>query len=444
MSKSNLIQDAKTRVDQICVYLMKKHQYIGYVFLELNRVINPKCKTALVRYRTGNFTIEVNPSFIMEMSVLEAVDIIQHEVLHLLFNHLDRGKTHDQKLSNVAADFSCNSFLSNLPKFNVDEAYKKFNNRKITKEEFIKLNKFKVDSNRMVNMCLKAEDYGLPERLTYEEYYKLINENEDLKKHFSKNTKSLKDMTQEEQDQLAEDIKNGKVRFTFGEGEHDEDCSGDVIKSEELRRILKEAQKKSVNAFGNLPSELQREILNFLNPTQNWKKQLQSFIFFATEISKTSTRMKRNRRYGITYPGRKKDYYLNLCTFTDSSGSMSNEDIELILPEINKIYETTTKSIRVMSGDTELHSNYKMKKMMKPTDFNVKGGGGTHAQKWLEAMSEEEIDCAVIFTDGFIPFDDLTKPKYPVLWCLTLNGCDLNEFKQHIPFGKVIKLNKNN
>lgn len=440
-------EEAKSKLEQISVLLLKQHSYVGYVFQNLNRYLTndpEKNPTAFVTFRNGKFEMGVDVTFLNSLSFLEGVDVVRHEILHLLFDHIQRIGNRDPYISNVAQDFSCNSWLENLPKKTPKELYEQFPEyvkTKLSYDDFCKKYK-KQTKDGKINTCLKAENYGLPERLTCEEYYHLIMQNPDLKSEFEKKPIDISQLSKEEQDQLAEDIKNGKVRITFGEGQHKE-IEEDMISSQELKNVLQDAMNRCKN-FGDLPGEIQRKIHEILTKSNiDWKYILKQFVFYASEAKKKITRKRRNRRYGITYPGTNKEYFLNVCTYVDTSGSIGEEDLSIFLNEINSIYKDATNKIRIMAGDTKTHNNYLMKKTLNSDNFNLGGGGGTDASVWLNDINKEEIDCAIILTDGCFDFN-LDKPKYPVLWCLSTGGYTKEEFEKVIPFGKVIQIEKGN
>ena len=80
-----------------------------------------------------------------------------------------------------------------------------------------------------------------------------------------------------------------------------------------------------------------------------------------------------------------------------------------------------------------------MKSKLKPEQFKIVGRGGTDAGAWIEYCNEQDFDAVIFLTDGYFCYD-LPKPKYPVLWALTIHAYDKEEFKKRVKFGKVIKL----
>lgn len=60
---------------------------------------------------TDGFNIYINPQFTNNLDFTGKVFVMAHELVHCLLNHMRRGKGHDQKLSNIAADYETNLFI---------------------------------------------------------------------------------------------------------------------------------------------------------------------------------------------------------------------------------------------------------------------------------------------------------------------------------------------
>ena len=55
--------------------------------------------------------IFINPQFTYNLDLTGKVFVMAHEIMHCVLNHLRRGKSHDHKRSNVAADYEVNITL---------------------------------------------------------------------------------------------------------------------------------------------------------------------------------------------------------------------------------------------------------------------------------------------------------------------------------------------
>ena len=57
----------------------------------------------------------INPDFILTLTEKETQAVLEHEVLHILFKHIIRGKNRDLGYYNIACDMAINQLIQNLP-----------------------------------------------------------------------------------------------------------------------------------------------------------------------------------------------------------------------------------------------------------------------------------------------------------------------------------------
>lgn len=454
--RQRAVDEAVAKSQDLLAYsvytLIYNHGFIGHLLQMLVRTFTMEIPTAAVGASDMRYVLYVNPMFYGALSKDEARAILQHEIYHLLNHHLARGKGYDPYMWNVAADLSINCYIKGLPSYNREETKQKMiKNYKMTEAQAEK-ELPKADKDGRCSSALMPKDYNLPENKTAEWYYKAIQENKELKQKFSKPAASQFDMdkgttslTPEEQEQLKQDLRDGKARFSLGEANHDKweetnsNGQGNLM-DEELKRMIREAMNKSPETFGNLPGDMREAVMKFLNSEINWKNRLRQFLQVATEVLRVNTRKRPSRRYGVTYPGVKTDYKLKIGFFVDSSGSMSNDDLAQSGAEINQVWETGLASVEVMVGDTSVNDHYPLKKKMEPKDFKVTGRGGTDSEAWMKYFAKQKhLDCLIVLTDGEFSYN-LKNPGIPILWVLTQNGVPLEQFKQQIKFGKSIKI----
>lgn len=455
--RQKIIDDAMSKSSDLLAYsvyyLVYNHGFLGHLLQMLVRTFTFDIPTAGVGALDMRYVLAVNPLFYSKLSKDEARAVLTHEVYHLLNHHMARGKGYDPRLWNVACDLSINCHIKGLPTFDREEQKQKLIGHGMTEAQAEKQLP-KADKDGRCCTGLLPKDYGLPDNKTSEWYYKAIQENKDLKEQFQKPAANGFDlesgttsMTPEEQEQLKQDLRDGKARFTFADSDHekweemDNNGQGNLM-DEELKRMIRDAINKSPETFGNLPGEMKESIMKFLQSEVNWKSKLRQFLQVATEVLRVNTRKRASRRYGITYPGQKTDYKLNLGIYIDSSGSISDTDLALFGGEVNRIFDTKLANIEIMAGDTKTNEHYEMKKRMTPKDFKISGRGGTDSHAWLSYIAKQKhLDAVVILTDGEFDYN-MKKPKLPVLWAITQNGVSLADFKRNSKFGRVLKLEK--
>lgn len=436
--------------------LLKSHAFLGHLIQMLDREVSLEIPTAGVCALNNRYRLIVNPFFYSDLKDEESIAILTHELYHLLNDHLKRRKNKEHKIWNVACDMAINCFIPNLPKFNRDEMKQKIMKEYNISEKEADAKLPKADKDGNCNTCLLPSDHNLPDKQASEFYYKKIMndpEFQNLKNKFGKQKVTVtmggsgEQMSKEEQEELKEKIKKGEVEFDFSGCDHEKwDSVGgqtsDIL-DEELKRMIREAKEKAPKSFGHLPSSMIEEILKFLTTKINWKARFRSWLQKATKVLRKNTRKRPSRRFGITFQGQNNDYKLNLVVVVDSSGSISNEDLKLFGGEINRMFNSKLADIRIVCGDTEIHDDYVLKKAMTPKDFKVSGRGGTCATAWLDYITKKcKPDAVVVLTDGY--FEQVKKrPKFPILWALTIDGYKPKDFKEHIcKFGEIVKLER--
>ena len=61
---------------------------------------------------TDGYNLFINPQFTYNLSLTEKCFVMAHEVMHCLLNHMRRGRGHNPKKSNIAADYEVNISLT--------------------------------------------------------------------------------------------------------------------------------------------------------------------------------------------------------------------------------------------------------------------------------------------------------------------------------------------
>lgn len=441
--------------------LLENQPFVGHLVQMLTRQISKRIPTACVSVYQHRYTLTINPDFFKELSPSESAAIITHEVYHLLNEHLKRCEGKDMRMFNVAADMAINQYIPDLPKFDREKKKQEWFDKikEYEKEIIAKGGKVEkevtledvdkmlppADKNGKCSTCLLPQDHGLELEKTAEWYYDAVMKNKEMQQKFGKKSLKLSDLTPEEQKQLAEDIKNGKVKIEVGSGTHDdwgtiEGETPEVI-DEELKHIIREAMEKAKKDFGKLPAGMQQAINEMLESRINWKAELRNFVQVATRVLRVHSRKRPSRRFGWPFDGQRSDFKLNLGVVVDTSGSISDEELKLFLGEIHRINETGLADIIIMEADATVHRSYKFdKKMGKVEMHRFYGRGGTDAAPWLKALEDGKFDAGIILTDGYFAHN-LQRPKHTsILWALTEHGYKCAEFQKEVAFGKKIQL----
>ena len=373
----------KNRLESAISKLVTFQPLYGEVFLHLNKKETRKLPTLAVGViRRVDLALYYNPDFIEKLSPIELRSVLKHEALHVLLHHLTRAKhfAYNPRGYNIAADCAINCHIEGLP-----------------------------------DGALYPRQFGLEDNQSSEWYY------EKLKKECENEGKDFDDLVE-------------------GKGDTVDDHSmwdefDDDIVEEKIRNIaekaIKEQEKKG---WGNIAGNLAAQIIAANKPIVNWKKEVRWFINKLVLMGRKHTRMRPNRRYGITSPGTKRNYTSKLLVAFDTSGSVSDTQLEYFATELNGMIDHV--KVDFIQFDTQIYGDPEPfgKKARK---IDIKGRGGTCFAPVIELADELRYDGLVVFTDGYAPFPD--RPRTRMLWAV----CDQDKDVE-FPYGKKVVIEQKN
>ncbi len=358
----------------------------GVVFLHLNKIESEKLPTMGVGVtRRVDLALYYNPKFVESLTDQELRGVLKHEALHVLLHHLTRGKHFAFNATgfNIAADLAINPHIEGLP-----------------------------------SSALLPKSFNLPNDQAAEWYY------DSLKKEAEKNGLPSNG--------------DGVGELAKGKGEliddHSmwEDFDDDIVK-EKVRHIAEQAIKEQEKkGWGTVPGKLAQEIIAVNKPVVNWKRETRYFINKLIMMGRKSTRMRPNRRYSYVTPGTKRDFRSRLLIAIDTSGSVSDKQLQDFLQEINGMIAHV--DVDLIMFDTQVYGEPRpfTKKAKK---LEVVGRGGTCFSEPIKMADELFYDGLIIFTDGMAPFP--AKPKVRVLWAVCEQDKDVS-----FPYGKRVVIEK--
>lgn len=391
---SNYIGDVMSVIEKSMMELIRQEPWWAYFIMEMRIIYRDDIQTLGVNV-TDKINLYVNKNFFSSLNALEQVDVLKHECMHPLFSHITRSKelvvfeTDDgdkitknsqHRLFNMAADYAINEFLPNLPMIHKYDEKGKIVEGKSGKPCLVE---------DLIEEC-KSHNIAVERRQTMEYYYGIL-------------CKLLKaDPSRVSNAQTLDD------HDLWEEGD-DDGTTGDIIKSAVSNATCK--------AVGNTPDGMQSIINDILHPKVSWNKVLRMFFAKSNNISRRSTRSKINRRYGIDFPGHKKNRKLHILSLVDTSGSMSDEILEQVASELYYQVKCGAR-VTIIEFDAKVHGVYELKEKQLVTEF--KGRGGTVFSPAFKKAEEFDADGIVVFSDmGVWGKDKFKKPKVPVLWVCT-------------------------
>lgn len=356
-------QDAYDLLTIARVSLLIKEPFFGVLAMNLELIeVDKKTAERMTTAAVDGRRLWYNPEFIKTLTPDELKFLVGHEVLHCVYNHLQRRFDRDPKIYNMAADY-------------------------------------------IINAVLKEAGFSLPKIVLYEEKY-------------------LNWITEDVYDDLID--KNVKPKETFDhhpgdpgypgdDGDGDGECDGEGGMSEEERRKLEDDWKDNIiqaaQAAGDVPLGIQRLIRELTEPKMDWKQMLQMHLQSCVRTDYTWMRPnKRTFGTGITLPSMDMDDMVEVCIAIDTSGSVSQEMLQDFLSEVKGVMDAFSGfKIHIACFDTEVHNPATFETEDDLMSYELGGGGGTDFMAWWRYAEEQpwigDVRKCLFFTDGY-PFGD--------------------------------------
>lgn len=389
--------DKQKSLSKISKELMLKEPYYGFFLIMLNKVWRKDLPTAGVSKNGINFQLAINEDFWTSLSEMHQMGLLKHELLHIAFGHLTSFKSFKNKrLANVAMDMEINQYIDEdwLPEGGID------------------INDY--------------EDLNLEIKAGCRYYYDKLNQFQDEK---DKNGTC----GNEGMDKLLDQVANGEGpdHSTWEEFEDLSEAEQKLIEKQ-LQKVLADAKEQTLKKRGNVPGEIEGVIVieEIVAPKFDWRGYIRRFTGVSTKVFTKKIRRKENRRFSDN-PGLKIKMKQHMLLAIDTSGSVSDSELQEFMGEIHHIYKVGV-DVTVVQCDTSIRSiePYKGKH-----EINVAGRGGTEFDPVLDYYNanQKKYTSLVYFTDGECYTSVV--PKGNVLWVLS----ERSHMNEDLP-GKVIKL----
>lgn len=366
--------------------------FYGLFLVGLNKVYTDKLPTAGVSKHGIGVQLAINPEFFSGLNDKHRIGLLKHELLHISFGHLIvRDRYPDKKLFNIAADLEINQYIN---------------------EDYLPDGGITMDS---------FPELDLPLRAGTKEYYDLLQQ-------------AREDGSSPSLDELMDQM-DGTTPFdhaTWDEFEELPEAEKKLIQKQ-VEHQLKENAEATEKRQGNIPGELAdliKRLRHVEPPKFDWRSYLRRFVGNSSVVYTKKLRRKYNKRYSEN-PGLKIKFKNHICVGIDTSGSVSQKELEEFWSELTHMHKTGHQ-ITIVQCDTKINS---IKEFNPKRDWEIHGRGGTSFQPVIDHYNEHGRYTALIyFTDGEAWAPD-NCPKN-ALWVHS-SHCQINE---ELP-GKKIQLN---
>lgn len=327
---------------------------------------------------TNGIVLGFNPHFFMSMSPDERIGVMVHEAMHVAYMHMGRLMGRDMDIWTQACD-------------------------------------------HVINLQLLARGFELP--------------------HFRLADPRFNDMSAEQvYDILMAEKKQGKpmpqnVMQDLRSPPSDDSQQGQKEFEKHVQDILIRARihsRMQGDAPGTIPGGIDYYLDKLLNPKLPWQTILRKYLRIFNKNDYTWTRP--NRRFMPEHylPSLHNESLIDLVTFVDISGSVSDYEFTRIVTEVASVFRMMKpKKITLIQFDTNIKSVIEVRSVQELKQVKFTGRGGTRIGPVLDWVEEHKPQLSMIFTDGHFRMDR-SEHKHETVWLINDNA------GWTAPFGKVI------
>jgi predicted metal-dependent peptidase len=307
---------------------------------------------------TNGISLLINPKFIENMPIDELIGLLLHEVMHCVYDHMDRAKMHklDPTVWNIAADYLINGELDILG--------------------------YKLPKTDLLDH--KWDGMG-----TQEIYDQLIQQT---------NQPTLP---------MADLMCNAPEGMS--ESEHRETILTNVVQAV--------TQARMDNDPGSIPGHVARRVEEIVNPKLPWNAILQNYLSVYAKEEYTWTRP--NKRYwpDIYLPSMRSESLDQITVGVDVSGSITQQDLDIFIAEIRYIWDfLKPKALRIIAFDTHIRFDETYSEGDSIDNIHIPGGGGTLIGPILDSIRDDTPELAIIFSDMEFSMPYLDDISSDLIW----------------------------
>lgn len=360
--------------------ILDNNLFYATILQQCKRIYTTKIPSAAVSV-TDTINFYVNPAWFDKLTNTQQEAVLKHECLHLILKHCIKGQRDSfldaKKLTHKQLNIAMDCCINQME--NISDPLGEIGG--------VTIDKFREACSDFV------EPTSIKENMSFDYYASVI----------------AKCQEKFDETRSGENIDDHDM---WEEGEATE--VSEAYQEHVVKDIVKKA-KDRIGGSGNISNNLSVLLDKLFASKVNWRSELRKFVNNALNYTKTSSRSRRNRRYGSMYAGKKKDWEMHIAFILDTSGSMSEHDLAQGWSEMAKIQEFYPNlQITLIEADTEVQNVVTFNKALKP---EIKGRGGTVLTPAFKKAIELEADLIICFTDGDF-YEKMSDPKIPTLFTI--------------------------
>jgi predicted metal-dependent peptidase len=401
------LKNVETKLAAARTRLILENPFLGALVLRMPMVATEGqwCKTSA----TDAKSIFYNYEFVNELSLGQTQFLLAHEALHCALSHFARRHHRDRARWDIACDLAINPLL-------LGEGL-----------------------SPTPNAIFLTEFEGM----TAEEIYPMLDEHEHLEPqddHIYDSDESEGGQSGQGDGEQREGSKGGQESGSQPQQGENGNKPPPLTPEEKDQLSVQWSQRmagaaQSAMQAGKMSGILARMIEHLLQPQLPWRMLLARYMTATARNDYNYSRP--SRRDGDAIMPSLKSHELKVVVAVDTSGSISDDELEQFISEVNAIKSQANARITLLACDSEVDNDgpweyEQWEEFILPKEFP--GGGSTDFTPVFNWIDDQTIrpDLAVYFTDANGKFPGF-EPSYPVLW--------LVKGKTQVPWGQRIQLN---
>jgi predicted metal-dependent peptidase len=409
------LEAVKDRLTKARTQLMLDKPFLGNLVLRLPLIAADSwCKTSATDAKSFYY----NPEFIDSLNSHQIKFILIHEALHCALTHFARRGNRTKHKWDLACDFAINPLL--------------------VKEGF--------------HPPIDVPIFRQYEGMIAEEIYPMIDDNLDqdpMDQHLY-DDQANDDSKSSDGGMREDDLQKEQEQQSTPESKSNDGNKGGMsqlaqqppaLQPDEVDKLATQWQKNLASSAqlaqqaGKLDGEFAKLIDFFLQPQVSWQSLLAQYM--STFARDDFSYARPSRRPGEAIMPSLRSHQLDITVAIDTSGSISQEEIDKFVSEVDAIKANIRAGITLLACDDKLseHSPWRFEawdELQFPASLG--GGKGTNFNPVFNYINTQDTpsDVLIYFTDAKGKFPDF-EPDYPVLWLI--------KGKERVPWGSRIQLN---
>lgn len=391
--------DASQRVTQIVAAIIHQYRFLGEILLQLPRQYNPEVPgTAGLDWTGDQLVLRLNPSAVAKMRDDDLQILLEHEALHIAWEHPVRYAHHPhQGLVQVATDVAVNQYLPAAPRGTTTIA--------------------------QLERLLRRR---LPEKQDSQDYLAILEgatpeEQDRLRRG------GIKLNGQRQGQQAAPGNRQPLTDTHAGWAHNGGKTNGNQqLRLAKIRQVLKKAWSQTPQRDrGLLPGAVRQHLSEQPTPvvTPLWQvllhRQLGSIVAGKKD---SSARFNRRQPLRMDLPGRVSKLVPDLQIFIDNSGSVPDKKLATALAAVDQLVSRFRLGATVYSFDARVNPRGQQLRPGMKVNRERSGGGGTSFQSVFDFLRQQRIPkraVVVIITDGWGETTLRDHHYQNVFWLLT-------------------------